>query len=104
MIVCLLVARPAITVARGGKILDHYKELARITTVKGARTSFYSSEVDRLFLRCTPSRLANSSDSRLRSRKVALLLITAVSAIGAIFEGLKTVIDLEENHRTINVQ
>jgi YVTN family beta-propeller protein len=29
---------------------DHYKESARITTVKGARTSFYSPEVDRLFL------------------------------------------------------
>jgi len=29
---------------------DHYKELARIPTVKGARTSFYSPEVDRLFL------------------------------------------------------
>jgi YVTN family beta-propeller protein len=29
---------------------DRYKELARIPTVKGARTSFYSPEVDRLFL------------------------------------------------------
>jgi YVTN family beta-propeller protein len=29
---------------------DHYKELARITTVKGARTSFFSPELDRLFL------------------------------------------------------
>jgi len=29
---------------------DHYKELARISTVKGARTSFFSPEVDRLFL------------------------------------------------------
>ena len=29
---------------------DHYKELARIATVKGARTSFSSSELDRLFL------------------------------------------------------
>jgi YVTN family beta-propeller protein len=29
---------------------DHYKELARINTVKGARTSFFSPEVDRLFL------------------------------------------------------
>jgi DNA-binding beta-propeller fold protein YncE len=29
---------------------DHYTELARIMTVKGARTSFYSPEVDRLFL------------------------------------------------------
>jgi DNA-binding beta-propeller fold protein YncE len=29
---------------------DHYKELARIATVKGARTSFFSSELDRLFL------------------------------------------------------
>jgi DNA-binding beta-propeller fold protein YncE len=29
---------------------DHYKESARITTVKGARTSFFSPEVDRLFL------------------------------------------------------
>lgn len=29
---------------------DHYRELARITTVKGARTSFFSPEVDRLFL------------------------------------------------------
>jgi DNA-binding beta-propeller fold protein YncE len=29
---------------------DGYKELARIPTVKGARTSFYSPEVDRLFL------------------------------------------------------
>jgi YVTN family beta-propeller protein len=29
---------------------DHYKESARITTVKGARTSFFSPELDRLFL------------------------------------------------------
>jgi YVTN family beta-propeller protein len=29
---------------------DHYKESARIGTVKGARTSFFSPEVDRLFL------------------------------------------------------
>lgn len=29
---------------------DHYKESVRITTVKGARTSFFSSELDRLFL------------------------------------------------------
>src|SRR5215472_16223128 len=29
---------------------DHYKELARVNTVKGARTSFFSPEVDRLFL------------------------------------------------------
>jgi DNA-binding beta-propeller fold protein YncE len=29
---------------------DHYKESARIATVKGARTSFFSPEVDRLFL------------------------------------------------------
>ena len=29
---------------------DHYKELARIPTVKGARTSFFSPELDRLFL------------------------------------------------------
>jgi DNA-binding beta-propeller fold protein YncE len=29
---------------------DHYTELARIATVKGARTSFFSSELDRLFL------------------------------------------------------
>ena len=29
---------------------DHYKEVARISTVKGARTSFFSSELDRLFL------------------------------------------------------
>ena len=29
---------------------DHYKESARITTVKGARTSFFSPEADRLFL------------------------------------------------------
>ena len=30
--------------------LDHYNELARITTVKGARTSFFSPDLDRLFL------------------------------------------------------
>jgi DNA-binding beta-propeller fold protein YncE len=29
---------------------DHYKESARIITVKGARTSFFSPELDRLFL------------------------------------------------------
>lgn len=29
---------------------DHYKESARITTVKGARTSFFAPELDRLFL------------------------------------------------------
>jgi DNA-binding beta-propeller fold protein YncE len=29
---------------------DHYTELARIATVKGARTSFFSPELDRLFL------------------------------------------------------
>lgn len=29
---------------------DHYKESARIPTVKGARTSFFSLELDRLFL------------------------------------------------------
>jgi DNA-binding beta-propeller fold protein YncE len=29
---------------------DHYTELARIATVKGARTSFFSSELNRLFL------------------------------------------------------
>jgi DNA-binding beta-propeller fold protein YncE len=29
---------------------DHYRESARITTVKGARTSFFSAELDRLFL------------------------------------------------------
>src|SRR5215469_7425316 len=32
------------------KDLDHYSELARIPTVKGARTSFFSPELDRLFL------------------------------------------------------
>ena len=30
--------------------VDHYKELARIATVKGARTSFFSPELDRLLL------------------------------------------------------
>src|SRR6266576_1053091 len=29
---------------------DHYKESARITTIKGARTGFFSPELDRLFL------------------------------------------------------
>jgi YVTN family beta-propeller protein len=29
---------------------DHYKKLARITTVRGARTSFFSPDLDRLFL------------------------------------------------------
>jgi DNA-binding beta-propeller fold protein YncE len=29
---------------------DHYAELARIATVKGARTSFFSPDLDRLFL------------------------------------------------------
>jgi DNA-binding beta-propeller fold protein YncE len=29
---------------------DHYKESARITTVKGARTGFFSPELDRLFV------------------------------------------------------
>ena len=29
---------------------DHYKELARIPTVKGARTSFFSSDLNRLYL------------------------------------------------------
>lgn len=29
---------------------DHYKESARITTVKGARTGFFSAELDRLFV------------------------------------------------------
>lgn len=29
---------------------DHYREAARIATVKGARTSFFSPELDRLFL------------------------------------------------------
>jgi len=29
---------------------DHYKESARITTVNGARTGFFSPELDRLFL------------------------------------------------------
>ena len=29
---------------------DHYKESARITTVKGARTGFFSPDLDRLFL------------------------------------------------------
>ena len=29
---------------------DHYKESARITTVKGARTGFFSPELDRFFL------------------------------------------------------
>jgi DNA-binding beta-propeller fold protein YncE len=32
------------------KDADHYLELARIATVKGARTSFFSPELDRLFL------------------------------------------------------
>lgn len=32
------------------KDADQYTELARITTVKGARTSFFSPELDRLFL------------------------------------------------------
>lgn len=30
--------------------VDHYTESARIVTVKGARTSFFSPELDRLFL------------------------------------------------------
>jgi YVTN family beta-propeller protein len=34
----------------GQKDTDHYSELARISTVKGARTSFFSPELDRLFL------------------------------------------------------
>lgn len=29
---------------------DHYRELARIKTVKGARTSFFSPDLDELFL------------------------------------------------------
>jgi len=29
---------------------DHYKESARITTVKGARTGFFSPDLDRLFV------------------------------------------------------
>ena len=29
---------------------DHYKETARITTVQGARTGFFSPEIDRLFV------------------------------------------------------
>jgi DNA-binding beta-propeller fold protein YncE len=29
---------------------DHYKEIARIATVKGARTSFFSPDLDRLYL------------------------------------------------------
>lgn len=29
---------------------NHYKELARISTVKGARTSFFSPDLDRLYL------------------------------------------------------
>jgi DNA-binding beta-propeller fold protein YncE len=29
---------------------DHYKELARISTVQGARTSFFSPDLDRLYL------------------------------------------------------
>jgi hypothetical protein len=29
---------------------DHYKELTRISTVKGARTSFFSPELGRLYL------------------------------------------------------
>lgn len=29
---------------------DHYRELARITTVKGARTGFFSPELDRLYV------------------------------------------------------
>lgn len=29
---------------------DHYRQLARITTVRGARTSLFSSELDRLFV------------------------------------------------------
>jgi DNA-binding beta-propeller fold protein YncE len=32
------------------KDADHYSELARITTVKGARTSYFSPELDRFFL------------------------------------------------------
>ena len=32
------------------KDADHYTELTRIATVKGARTSFFSPELDRLFL------------------------------------------------------
>jgi len=32
------------------KDADHYSELPRISTVKGARTSFFSVELDRLFL------------------------------------------------------
>ena len=29
---------------------DHYKEIARVPTVKGARTSFFSAELDRFYL------------------------------------------------------
>ena len=29
---------------------DHYKEIARVPTVKGARTSFFSGELDRFYL------------------------------------------------------
>lgn len=32
------------------KDTDHYRELARISTVKGARTGFFSPELDRLFV------------------------------------------------------
>lgn len=32
------------------KDVDHYTELARITTVKGARTSYFSPDLDRFFL------------------------------------------------------
>ena len=29
---------------------DHYKEIAKITTIKGARTSFFSPDLGRLFV------------------------------------------------------
>ena len=32
------------------KDADHYSELARVTTVKGARTSYFSADLDRFFL------------------------------------------------------
>jgi hypothetical protein len=32
------------------RIWDHYKETARIATLKGARTGFFSPELDRLLV------------------------------------------------------
>jgi len=50
---------------------DHYDELGRIKTVSGARTGFFSAELDKLYVAVRKHESADCGDSRVRANTVS---------------------------------